>query len=136
MRSSGKFRIYLRPPLYRSAEEYGMEGGWCPPTDVYETRDTLVIKMAIAGVEREDVHIRFFTDGIVISGLRRPQKESGTIAYHQMEIRSGQFKRVVKTQAPLDSENTRFSYENGLLTVSIPKLKGRHKKSQTVRFTL
>ncbi len=137
MSSTGRLRFYIYPAQQpdRTSIKYDLENTWAPPTDVYETEDYLVIKMSIAGIDTEDVRIRFLLDGIAIMGYRNFQKDASTIAYHQMEIRSGRFKRVIKTQIPLDSENTRVRYDKGLLKVSIPKKKKRHESKHAIKIT-
>ena len=99
-------------------------GSWNPPTDVYETSETFVVRVEIAGLEEEDFEIVIENNLLFISGIRSEQPERR--AYQQMEIRFGKFETVVGLPGPVDLESARADYSEGFLTVHIPKAKSAH----------
>ena len=49
---------------------------WRPPMDIYETVDSFIVKLEIAGIDPEkDVKIRLDEDSLIVHGLRQDQTE-------------------------------------------------------------
>jgi len=96
-------------------------GVWSPPTDVYETESTYVVRVEIAGMRDEDFEITVEDKFILISGIRSDVPERR--AYQQMEIRFGKFETAVGLPGPIDLETSRADYTEGFLTVILPKAK-------------
>ena len=92
---------------------------WSPPTDQYETEDAFVVRVEVAGMRDDDFEVTLENNTILISGVRPDHAERR--AYHQMEVRFGEFNSVVAIPAPVDIENSRAEYEDGFLTVTLPK---------------
>ena len=94
---------------------------WSPPTDVYETEETYIIRIEIAGMREEDFDISIQNNMIEISGSRPHLQEK--IAYHQMEIQSGKFTNTIELRGAIDIEHAHAEYKDGFLTVTLPKAK-------------
>jgi HSP20 family protein len=94
---------------------------WDPPTDVYETGDAYVVRMEIAGMREADFEVSIQTDTLYISG-NRPDFPARR-AYHQMEIRSGRFANAVTLPGPVDADRAEAAYQDGFLTITLPKEK-------------
>ncbi len=110
--SSGEhWRLALRTPH------------WRPPTDVFETDNAFIVRVEIAGMEEEDFSIELDGRVLVIRGLRPDQQERR--AYHQMEIRFGEFSAELEIPSPVKSEEVRAEYLNGFLRVILPKARPR-----------
>ena len=67
---------------------------WNPPTDVYETSDSIVVKMEIAGVRQDKLEISLEENFLIIRGCRHEEHPLPKENYHLMEIRYGRFERV------------------------------------------
>src|SRR5688500_7584804 len=93
---------------------------WSPPTDIYENQNGYVIKVEIAGMSEDDFEVIVENNILMISGNRPDSPERR--AYHQMEIQFGKFEIAVDLPAPVDMENARAQYEDGFLTINLPKL--------------
>lgn len=94
---------------------------WSPPTDVYETEDSYIVRVEVAGMSRSDFSITVDKEHLVISGVRADTPERR--AYHQMEIRFGEFSTAVEMPADADISKTEAEYADGFLTVTLPKIK-------------
>ena len=94
---------------------------WSPPTDVYETDDSLVIRVEVAGMRESDFSIRVDRNELVISGTRIDIEERRT--FHQMEIRYGEFSTSVELPQELDINGSDAEYRNGFLKIILPKNK-------------
>ena len=93
---------------------------WSPPTDLYETEDKFVVRVEIAGLRDQDFSVNLDNNYLVISGSRPDILERR--AYHQMEIRFGEFNAVIAIPGPVDQEKTSAEYSDGFLIVVMPKL--------------
>jgi HSP20 family protein len=92
---------------------------WHPPTDVYETEDSLVVKMEIAGMRDEDLEVVVQGNLLMISGTRSDSLERK--AYHQMEIPFGRFSVSIELPVRVNTDNASAEYKDGFLTIQFPK---------------
>jgi HSP20 family protein len=96
---------------------------WRPPTDVYETDDCLVVKVEIAGMSESDFAISFDGKRLAITGTRRDP--AAKLGYQQMEILYGHFETDVHLTRAIDEDKIEAIYQNGFLSVRMPKAKPR-----------
>jgi HSP20 family protein len=94
---------------------------WSPPTDVYETEDAYIIRVEVGGMRESDFEITLEDGYLQISGTRPDVPERR--AYQQMEIRFGRFSTLVGLPGPVNLDASRADYEDGFLTVTMPKAK-------------
>ena len=96
---------------------------WAPIADMYETDETFVLHIELAGIEKESLEI-FFQDGeLLIRGKRlfHPHMQSAKI--HRIERMYGLFQRMFRIPAPIDAQTITASYDRGVLSIHLPKLK-------------
>jgi HSP20 family protein len=111
----------------------GIAGIWQPPTDVYETEEALVVQAELAGVREEDIDVALFSDYLAISGQRRPAVPPGAAAYHLAGILYGEFRLEVAVLGNIRRDDVEASYDNGMLTVVLPKAAERIEPSAVSR---
>ena len=92
---------------------------WRPPTDVYETDSSVVVKVEVAGMAEDDFVITFSDQNLIIAGVRRDP--SAKLGYHQMEIPYGEFRTDVYVSEGVDMDGIEASYKDGFLLVTLPK---------------
>jgi len=92
---------------------------WRPPTDVFETEEVVVVRVEIAGMEENDFSIVIDGRYLSIRGLRGDVMERR--AYHQMEIRFGEFATEVELPYPIVVSEIEAVYSNGFLQIRLPK---------------
>ncbi|PWB38785.1 MAG: molecular chaperone [Parcubacteria group bacterium] len=96
--------------------------------DVYQDRESVIIKSTIAGVEPEDIDISFDNDMITIRGKRHQDKRVHEDDYFYQECYWGSFSRSIILPVEVDSEKIEATIRNGVLTITLPKIKS-HKES-------
>ncbi|MCI0520765.1 MAG: Hsp20/alpha crystallin family protein [Chloroflexi bacterium] len=96
---------------------------WAPPTDVYETEDHLVVRIEIAGMEEDDFTIVVNGRSLLVRGVRLEAPERR--AYHQMEIRFGEFISEVELPYNVVAEAAQAAYTHGILNIWLPKISPR-----------
>jgi HSP20 family protein len=97
---------------------------WRPPTDVYETEDTFVVRIEIAGMKEEDFSVQL--DGRILSvrGVRSDPPERRS--YHLMEIRIGEFQNEIELPGAVSAAKVSAVYQDGFLMIYLPKARSQH----------
>jgi HSP20 family protein len=95
--------------------------GFSPNVDVYYCGEPqrAIVKVDLAGVHLGEVGIEVSGRHLAITGERHIQESEGRV-YQQVEIPSGQFRRVIELQVEVDAENAKATYEDGILRVELP----------------
>jgi HSP20 family protein len=89
------------------------------PVDVYSTPDELVLLASVPGLDPEDVEITIEGETLTIRGeLKRPLDN---VEYHVQERRYGPFGRTLTLNVPVEAEKAEAVFNNGVLTLTIPK---------------
>jgi HSP20 family protein len=94
---------------------------WSPHTDVYETKEYIVIKMEIPGVQLEDVSVNIVGKKLTVSGTRHDLDIGEIISYHQMEINYSDFERNILLPKTLHKSDINAIYKDGFLIIKIDK---------------
>jgi len=95
--------------------------GGTTPIDMYHTDNEVVVKAALPGVKPEEVDITITANTLTIKGENKVEKEIKREDYLYQEHRYGTFGRSVALPSGLDSDKVEASFENGILTLTIPK---------------
>ena len=108
-----------------SSMRWGMqsEAYWRPPTDVYETGDSAIVIVEIAGLSEGEYEVSLNGRVLVVSGERRDPAEK--LAYQQMEIRYGRFRTEIHLPWALEGTDHSAGYEDGFLTIKLRKAQSR-----------
>jgi HSP20 family protein len=119
IRKSQSLLIETRREAYNNVTWHVRSNVWRPPTDVYETDGSVVVKVEIAGIRDEDLDVVLQDNLLLISGMRADA--SGYRAYHQMEIPFGKFSVGIELPVRVDVEGASAEYKDGFLTINLPK---------------
>ena len=101
--------------------------GWTPPVDLYETAIEYVLTAELPGLSRDQIEIHAEETRIVIRGARSADSERNIPCeqYHRVERGHGRFSRGFSLPEPIDVEKVAADLKDGILTVTIPKLRDR-----------
>jgi HSP20 family protein len=91
------------------------------PLDVYEEGDVLKVKATIPGIRPEDLHVEVTDELLHIWGEAKEEKERKEEAYFLHEHRYGRVERSATLPYAVASENAKAEFENGTLTLTLPK---------------
>lgn len=97
------------------------DSGWSPHVDVYETADAFVVKVELAGVEKNEVKVHVQGRTILISGRRADKCAEKRENFHIAEIAYGQFSRRIELNMAVDDARISARFEHGFLRVVVPK---------------
>ena len=96
-------------------------GEWNPTLDISETRDALVVKAEIPGIEPKDIQVSLQEQVLTITGEKKQEKEEKDEHYYRRERAYGAFARSVRLPALVDEGKVSATFKNGLLTITLPK---------------
>lgn len=100
-----------------------------PELNVYETDKEFEVSAALPGMNKDDLEISFNAGVLTISGERKMDHEEKGRRYHRIESRFGRFHRSLPLPNDMvDQDKIAAKYENGVLNVTIPKVKGKAAK--------
>jgi HSP20 family protein len=105
----------------------GVNRFWQPAADVHETDTGVQIKMELAGVTTDGVHVALSADGrhLAVSGVRAEQQDerSARRGCHQLEIYFGPFERTfpIPADVEIDRDAISATLKDGFLTIHLPR---------------
>ena len=103
---------------------------WFPPVTVSETTGEMVLTAELPGMAEKDISIDLENNVLTLSGEKTETREEGDEErkYHVYERNFGAFNRSFTLPRTIDAANIVATFDNGVLTVKLPKLaeaKGR-----------
>ncbi|MGB7466359.1 MAG: Hsp20/alpha crystallin family protein, partial [Candidatus Acidiferrum sp.] len=104
----------------RTGEESNLTP-WAPCVDIYETENELVVKADLPDVNPQDLDIRVENNILTIRGERNFEDKVNEDNYLRIERTYGSFSRSFSLATSVNSEAIKADYQNGVLTLSIPK---------------
>jgi len=101
--------------------------------DMYETDNDVVVKAVIPGVKPEDIDITLSGDVLTIKGEVKAEEKVEKSNYIYQERRYGAFSRSVTIPIPVVADKAEATFENGILTLTLPKAEEIKPKSIKVK---
>jgi len=102
-------------------DELPAVGDWAPSMDISETKDSLVAKVEVPGMDQKDIQISLQENLLTIKGEKRHEKEEKDERYHRVERAYGAFARSIRLPVGVDADKVTATFKNGLLIVTLPK---------------
>lgn len=102
-------------------EEFESAGQWAPKVDVSETKDAIVVKAEIPGVEQKDINVSLQDQVLTIKGEKHQEKDEKNDKYHRVERSWGAFTRAFRMPAAVSGEKVTATFKDGTLTIMLPK---------------
>ncbi|MFO7664350.1 MAG: Hsp20/alpha crystallin family protein [Chloroflexota bacterium] len=96
-------------------------GSWSLALDVAENGDFFTVKASLPGMTPEDLNVTLEDNVLTIQGELREDETIEEESYHIRERRYGSFSRSLRFPVPVNANNIEAAYENGILTLSVPK---------------
>lgn len=118
--------------LYNTDDNSGEIESWGVPLDVVEEGDNILVHASMPGVDPDDIDVTVENDVLTIRGHSRFEKEHQEGNYLMRERRTGSFHRSLRLPDTVDTENARPHYDNGVLTVTLPKVEAKKARKLTV----
>ena len=94
---------------------------WAPAVDIFETEHELVVKADLPEVNPQDLDIRVENNILTIRGERKFENKVNEENYLRVERAYGSFSRSFSLANSVKSDAIKADYQDGVLTLSIPK---------------
>jgi HSP20 family protein len=110
------------------------DGGWSAPAiDMYQTDDEVVVRAALPGFKADEVQINVTGDVLTLRGEIKQQEEKKERAWHIREHRWGSFERSISLPTEVTADQAVADFENGILTITLPKAEEVKPKTINVK---
>ena len=108
-------------------EPLGRRGSFAamPHIEVHESDDEVVVMVEVPGVNRDDLDLTITSEGLVVRGEMRDEREDKRRDYRLAQSRYRTFVRAVPLPPGLDLDGAKANLRNGVLTVRFPKVDTR-----------
>ncbi len=107
-------------PLLGTASEFS-NASFGLALDVEENEDSYVIRADLPGVSLEDISVNIHDDLLTISAESASEAKDESPRVLMRERRLGKFRRSLRFPVPVKGEGVQAGYENGVLSVAVPK---------------
>ena len=108
---------------------------WVPAVDIYETENELVLKADLPEVTENGLDIRIENNLLTIRGERKFEQKVNENNYLRIERSYGAFTRSFGLPNTVNTEAIKAEYNNGVLTVQLPKRAESKPKQVKVNVT-
>ena len=100
---------------------WGVSRAFAPAVDLIETADEIILEADMPGLQPSDIEVKVENGTLRVYGKRTKEKSEHATTYYLYERSYGEFARSVALPETVDSENVTARYQNGVLTVTLPK---------------
>ena len=112
--------------LFTLAPELNAAGAGRFAVDLYEDKDNTYVRAELPGVDRKDIAVEMVDDYLTISGSRKTTAADGKSG------ESVEFSRSITIPEAVQADKVAAAYENGVLTVTLPKREEAKPRKVTV----
>ena len=101
------------------------------PIEAYVTENEIVVRAAVPGLQPDQVEITIEGDSLTLRGeFPRPVEN---VNYIFAERPWGRFSRTLQLNVPVQADKAEATFENGMLTLSLPKAEAVRPKTIRVK---
>jgi HSP20 family protein len=105
-----------------------------PAAEISETPEAVHLKLEVPGMEAKDLDINVTKDSVSITGERKQESKTEEGGVTRTEFRYGKFQRVIPLPARVENTNVVAEYNNGILTLVLPK--AEEEKNKVVKVNI
>ncbi|EKD26703.1 MAG: hypothetical protein ACD_79C01054G0002 [uncultured bacterium] len=107
-------------------------------TDIQELKDKYLIKMDMPGMEKSNINIEVKNHQLFVTGERTNETEekNNDNKYYKKERSYGSFSNVFPLPENAGEKNITVEYNNGVLSINIPKVQKTETKEEIQKITI
>jgi HSP20 family protein len=114
--------------LTPSENSGGRSIDFIPAAEMHETPHSVELKLEVPGLEAKDLDVRVTEQAVAVSGERRSETKTEQGGMTRSEFRYGKFQRVIPLPARVKQDQVKADYNNGVLSLSLPKAEDEKNK--------
>lgn len=105
---------------------------WVPAVDIYEDQEMIKLHAELPGMEMKEIEVKIANNTLQIKGEKKLEHQEKKDQYYRVERVFGRFVRSFVLPNTVDQEKIKAKYENGVLTIILPKREETKPKNITV----
>lgn len=94
-----------------------------PKFDVSETDAAIHVSAELPGVNQDEIDVEIHADTLRVSGEKKDERAVNDHNFHTVERRFGRFERTITLPTEVDSQHVEATFKDGVLSISLPKVK-------------
>jgi HSP20 family protein len=106
---------------------------WVPSMDFSEDEKNYIVRLEAPGIPKDDLEVNLEGQLLTISGRRHFEKEEQNEEYFWREREQGRFVRTVRLPSTVNAAKVEATYDNGVMTIRLPKAEGGTKNRITIK---
>ena len=103
--------------------------GRIPKVDVIDRESEIVIHAELPGVNKDDLDVSITENTISIRATTKHEEREEKGEYFRREMSRGEFQRTIPLPVNVDAENAKASFKNGIMELTLPKVKSAKRKN-------
>lgn len=112
---------FFDEPFLPTEREDAAERVWAPRVDIYDTKDAVIIKAELPGVDKNDIKVDVDGRVLTLKGERKTEEEKKGNSYYRREMFFGTFERNFTLPEAVDPGLIKAEYKDGVLHLEVPK---------------
>lgn len=124
-------RVNAWRDLFDSAFQFSQASpGWQPALDVFDDEGRVTVQLEVPGMKKENFDLSLEDGVLTVSGQRTSERSESS----RGEREFGSFSRSITLSSPVKTEEVAADYQDGILTVTLPK--AEETKAKKIQVTL
>lgn len=114
------FEDVITRPRRGTEQEEMAAGQWSPPVDIFETAESIVVRVEVPGIEQQALDVEIKENSLIVQGDRRFEDVEGR-NYHRVERPYGTFRRTFSLPMMVRQDQIQAVLKNGVLEITLLK---------------
>lgn len=115
------------------AERPLLEGAVKPKVDIAATEAQYTISVELPGMKEKDINVELSGDTLTISAKKEQEAKEEGKTFYRMERSCGSFQRVLHLPDDADNAGLKASYDQGVLTINVPRIKKPETETKKIK---
>ena len=98
-------------------------GPWAPALDIRETKEHIQVQADLPGLNKEDMEVLIRDNRLILKGEKKSESQDKSQGCLRSERVRGRFLRVLDLSVDVDAGKAQATYQDGVLTLTLPKKK-------------
>jgi len=103
-----------------------------PAVDIYEENDSVIAKVELPGMKKEDISVEISNGILKIAGEKKREEKVEKKNYYRIERSSGAFERRISLPVETQDDKAKATFKDGVLQIKIPKSEEAKKKERKI----
>jgi HSP20 family protein len=124
-------RNWMHPLFFgRNWPEAGsVFGGRVPRVDVIDRDDEVCVRAELPGVTKDNLDVSLQESVLTIRATTQKEEREEKGLFHRREMSRGEFQRTLRLPGPVQSDQVKATFKDGVLELILPKAPGFKRQS-------